>query len=237
MAEAASSGSNSTSPPKDNGYIPGDDAWTICRNLWRGLTGKMTQEGMEQFRVARDVRNEKEDCKRCEDQRDYLLQYSPLIRFLQDNIQQLGGNISKHNIFCRRCKNRQAGGFDPDYGIQICANEMRNQGHLEDTLAHEMIHAYDHMRFKVDWDDNLRHAACAEIRASNLSGECRWMREFFSRGQWKFAQHHQECVRRRAILSVQARPACKDEQHATQVVNEVWDSCFRDTRPFDEIYR
>jgi mitochondrial inner membrane protease ATP23 len=58
---------------------------------------------------------------------------------------------------------RKAGGFDPDYGIQICANEMRNQGHLEDTMAHEMVHAYDHLRFKLDWTDSLRHAACAEV--------------------------------------------------------------------------
>jgi inner membrane protease ATP23 len=25
--------------------------------------------------------------------------------------------------------------------------------------------------------------------------------------------------------------------HAAKVVNEVWDSCFTDTRPFDEIYK
>lgn len=140
---------------------------------------------------------------------------------------------------------------------------MKDQGHLEDTMAHEMVHAYDHLRFKVDWTNNLRHAACTEvstipgrsyppegiqygramlmrmlqIRASSLSGECRWSREFFRRGQWKLTQQHQECVRRRAILSVRARPTCRDEAHATQVVNEVWNSCFRDTRPFDEIYR
>lgn len=87
----------------------------------------------------------------------------PIIRFLQDNIKQLGGDISSHNIYCRRCTQRQAGGFDPDYGIQICANEMTNQGRIEDTMAHEMIHAYDHLRFKLDWTDNLRHAACAEV--------------------------------------------------------------------------
>lgn len=77
----------------------------------------------------------------------------------------------------------------------------------------------------------------SQIRASSLSGECRWAREFFRRGQWKLTQQHQECVRRRAILSVRARPFCKDEAHAEKVVNEVWESCFRDTRPFDEIYR
>lgn len=40
---------------------------------------------------------------------------------------------------------------------------MKDQGHLEDTMAHEMVHAYDHLRFKVNWTDNLRHAACTEV--------------------------------------------------------------------------
>lgn len=63
---------------------------------------------------------------------------------------------------------RQGGGFSPDHGIMVCANEMRSQGHLEDTLAHEMVHAWDHLRWKVDWSD-LRHAACTEVRDSLLS--------------------------------------------------------------------
>lgn len=240
MADSQSSSGPATAPTSQNpatGYTPGDDAWTQWRNIFAILAGKMTDEGKEQFRVARDIRNEAADCKSCEDHRDYLLQYSPVIRFLSDNIRQLGGDLSSHNIYCRRCTKRKAGGFDPEYGILLCANELKDRGHLEDTLSHEMVHAYDHLRFKVDWTADLRHAACTEIRASSLSGECRWAREFFRRGQWKFTQQHQECVRRRAILSVRARPACKDEAHAERVVNEVWDSCFRDTRPFDEIYR
>lgn len=60
----------------DTGYIPGDDTWTQWRNIFSILAGKMTDEGKEQFRIARDIRNEAADCKRCEDQRDYLLQYS-----------------------------------------------------------------------------------------------------------------------------------------------------------------
>jgi hypothetical protein len=32
-------------------------------------------------------------------------------------------------------------------------------------MAHEMVHAYDHLRFKVNWTDNLRHAACTEVGA------------------------------------------------------------------------
>ena len=43
------------------------------------------------------------------------------------------------------------------------------------------------------------------------------------------------CVRRRAVLSVRANPACPDEETAERAVNEVWESCFNDTRPFDEV--
>ena len=64
--------------PGTTGFIPGDDTWTQFRNIYSILTGKMSNEGIEQFRVARDDRNEAADCKRCEDQRDYLLQYSEL---------------------------------------------------------------------------------------------------------------------------------------------------------------
>ncbi|PGH17978.1 mitochondrial inner membrane protease ATP23 [Polytolypa hystricis UAMH7299] len=238
MADSSSpkptAGSNT---PNDTGFIPGDDTFTKWRNIFTILTGQMSAEGRQQYLDAKDIRDEAADCRRCENHRDYLLKYSPVIRFLQDNIKQLGGDISNHNVYCRRCPQRQAGGFDPDFGIKICANQVRTQSHLEDTIAHEMIHAYDHLRFKVDWHTNMRHAACAEIRASSLSGECRWATEFFTRGQWKLTQQHQECVRRRAALSVSARPLCRDEKHARQIVDEVWDSCFRDTRPFDEIYR
>lgn len=45
---------------------------------------------------------------------------------------------------------------------------MKDQGHLEDTMAHEMVHAYDHLRFKVDWADNLRHAACTEVLKTSV---------------------------------------------------------------------
>ena len=37
------------------------------------------------------------------------------------------------------------------------------------------------------------------------------------------------------MLSVKANPACPDEAAAEKAVNEVWESCFKDTRPFDEV--
>lgn len=36
-------------------------------------------------------------------------------------------------------------------------------------------------------------------------------------------------------MSVQGNPACPDADTAEKAVNEVWESCFSDTRPFDEV--
>ncbi len=96
------------------------------------------------------------------------------MRFLSDKVAALNGQLDRDNIMCRRCParlmpggavHRQSGGFDPNHGILICANEIRDRKHLEDTLAHEMVHAWDHLRFKVDWfgDMDLKHAACTEV--------------------------------------------------------------------------
>ncbi|PHH61834.1 hypothetical protein CDD81_7937 [Ophiocordyceps australis] len=227
------------------GFDPQTQRWV---NHFRFLTGQMTTEGRFHYREWHYKDSEERDCKRCDSDRDWLLANSPVVRFLSQKIRDLNGNLDASNIICRRCPSRltedgqvhrQSGGFSPHHGILLCANEIRDRTHLEDTLAHEMVHAWDHLRWKVDWtgDTNLKHAACTEIRASMLSGECRWTREAFTRGNWSLTRQFQRCVQRRAIGSVMARPRCKDREQATNVVNEVWDSCFSDTRPFDEVYR
>jgi inner membrane protease ATP23 len=70
-----------------------------------------------------------------------------------------------------------------------------------------------------------------------LSGECRFVREFFGRRQFKLTEQFQECVRRRATISIMNRPQVKDKEEAEKIVNRVWDSCFADTRPFDAVFR
>ncbi|KAK4123288.1 mitochondrial inner membrane protease ATP23 [Parathielavia appendiculata] len=231
--------------PARTGYDPSLKWWM---NYFKILAGQITPEGIEHYREDRYKANEARDCARCERDRDYLFQYSPVIRFLRDKVTALNGTLDASNVVCRRCPARvaedgrvvrQGGGFSPDHGILICANEMRSRSHLEDTLAHEMVHAWDHLRWKVDWmgGHDLKHAACTEIRASMLSGECRWTRESITRGNWTLTQQFQNCVRMRAIQSVMARATCRGDVHATKVVNEVWDSCFADKRPFEEVYR
>ena len=70
-----------------------------------------------------------------------------------------------------------------------------------------------------------------------LSGECRWTRNFFTYHNWNLTQQFQNCVRQRAVLSMMSRARVKDDVQAAKLVNSAWDSCFRDTRPFDDIYR
>jgi mitochondrial inner membrane protease ATP23 len=226
-------------------------------------TGSMSAAGQKQYWEDADSRYSTLDCNRCEQQRDHLLRYSPIIRYMSDNIRRLGGDLNSSNIRCRTCKTGMLGGFDHRYGIMLCANWVDKRKTLEDVLAHEMVHAYDHLRFQtnLDHESSLREVACSEvcaslegpdarvkryvaddeelqqIRASNLSGECRWTNEFFGNKILAFTNHHQDCVRRRAIHSVRNRPNCPDEATAAKTVDEVWQSCFRDTRPFDEIYR
>lgn len=65
-----------------------------------------------------------------------LLVQGPIVRFMRQNINQLGGDLHEGNIRCRRCTNAQAGGFDPNYGILLCANHLRNRSEVEDTMAH-----------------------------------------------------------------------------------------------------
>ena len=62
--------------PGSTGYVPGEDAGTRWRNWFAILTGKMDKKGLQQYVEARDIRNEEADCKRCEKQKDYLLQFS-----------------------------------------------------------------------------------------------------------------------------------------------------------------
>ncbi|CAE6440319.1 unnamed protein product [Rhizoctonia solani] len=83
---------------------------------------------------------------------------------------------------------------------------------------------------------HIHCAPCDPTRAGGFSPEAGIL---LCQDRFMSKSHMQDtlaCARRRAILSVMANPACKSQQDAERAVNEVWESCFKDTRPFDEIY-
>jgi len=114
--------------------------------------------------------------------------------------------------------------------IYICEQYMENELHTHKTLAHELIHAIDACRTNMDPLHNCLHMACTEIRAENLSGECSFFKELPR--MERYAGHGQQCVRRRAILSVRANPKCT--ARAEDYVDAAMKRCFEDTYPFKD---
>lgn len=162
--------------PTRTGFNPATNHWVT---LFHALTGTITPEGLFHYRESRYRANEARDTARAEADRDWLLRWSPTIVFLNDKIADLnhGRRLDAQTIRCGRCParltadgkvERQSGGFEPAHGILVCSNEVRNRSHLEDVLAHEMVHAYDSLRWEVDFrgERDLRQAACTEVSFS-----------------------------------------------------------------------
>ncbi|QRV79939.1 peptidase family M76 protein [Ceratobasidium sp. AG-Ba] len=226
--------STSTSSDPGSSFRSAKEASAFER--WRTSLSHFTGLGLsEEEQAKRDklkgLELEESQWRRCEAWKSELMK---TMVFMIKHLALEGANVNPDHIHCSPCDPTRAGGFSPEAGILLCQDRFLSKSHMRDTLVHEMVHMYDHAKFKVDWN-NLRHHACSEIRAASLSGDCRWTRET-QRGFMTFSKQHQACARRRAILSVIANPACKSPEEAERAVNEVWESCFKDTRPFDEIY-
>ncbi|KAG2022427.1 metalloprotease ATP23 [Coprinopsis cinerea AmutBmut pab1-1] len=233
MASSSSSSSSSVEAPSPSSSPQPAQPPQSAFERWRRKAMLVTGLGVTEEERLRDL--QETHIGWCEKDKEFMLNYSPPVVFMMKQLKLAGCDVPRQNILCAPCDRTRSGGFENKRGVVVlCAGNFFSQKHMENTLVHEMMHMFDQCRFKVDWS-NLRHHACSEIRANNLSGDCRYTREL-RRGFFAFSKQHQACVRRRAIESVKANPACPNEAAAEKAVNEVWDSCFNDTRPFDEIY-
>lgn len=171
---------------------------------------------------------------RCEKYLQRLLRGSPMVKFLLDALTK--SNCKHPQIRCVPCppETQATGTYDPKTGVTLCQNWIDNGLQAEDTIAHELIHAYDHCRVKFDQDSCL-HNACSEIRAANLSGDCKWSREVFRGNFGKILGQHQRCIKRRAALSLKSNPACKDCKDVDKLIEQIFPVCFSDTAPFLDI--
>lgn len=160
---------------------------------------------------------------------------SPYAKLLLGAMKNSGCTIFKDRHFsCEDCDGTVSGGFDATTSqIVLCQNNIQQQAHMNRVVTHELIHAFDHCRANVDWFNSYKHLACSEIRAANLSGDCSFTNEL-TRFNFGLKQHHQECVRGRALRSILAvRKVSREE--AEKVVDEVFQSCFNDHTPFGRI--
>ncbi|KAJ3239184.1 Mitochondrial inner membrane protease atp23 [Chytriomyces hyalinus] len=197
-----------------------------------GATASSNPEPIEAAPV-RDTAQDEIDKAKCEKWKGKLLSNSAMAKFMLENLEKVGCPFNASHFVCMPCDSNRAGGFSPDAGVVLCQNKFLNRQHMEDTITHELVHAFDHCTTNINWKSPEQHA-CAEIRAVNLSGECRFTREL-RRGNFQIARHHQACVRRRAVLGVSMLPGCGEGTVAEDAVRVVWDKCFNDTAPFDEI--
>lgn len=115
--------------------------------------------------------------------------------------------------------------------IFLCQQHLIDADQTNRTIVHELIHAIDACRAKVNLQSNCIHLACTEIRAENLSGECTPLNEFLRIGFHNPRAHAQECVRRRALLSVNSHPRCRNR--ATEYVDAAMTRCYKDIFPFE----
>ena len=174
------------------------------------------------------------------------LQRNKKVQRLLDGIEKLGCPLPEEGFFsCRKCPPDMSisGGFTVYTGnegggskeeaqykpeVVLCENSILDSSSFENTLVHELTHAYDQCRLKLDWRNCLHHA-CAEIRASSLSGECDFLHEVY-RGKVSLAAGHEKCTKRRANLSVGMNPNC--QKIAADAVEAGFGPCYADRAPF-----
>ena len=181
--------------------------------------------------------NAKEKTK-CEELVETAMRTCPKIKLMREALQKLGVPEDASVVQCAHCPEgvAVAGGYIPDQKkVVLCQQWVANAtGEVENTIIHEMVHAYDDRRAHFDWNDLTQHAY-SEIRAANLSGDCNFNREL-NRGNVNPANVSgagARCVRRRAQISVAMHPGCPDEATAAKAVERAWSTCFFDRAPFD----
>ena len=181
-----------------------------------------------------------EEAKKCNDLVGNALKTCPKVRFMVEALAKLGVQDAASSDFvrCAHCPDNAAaaGGYIPDRRLVVLCQQWvaKAPKEVENTLVHEMVHAYDDARAHLDWRDLTQHA-CTEIRAASLSGDCNFRREL-DRGNvlpWQVSGAGARCVRRRAQLSVSMHPDCPNAATAAAAVARAWSTCYADTAPFD----
>ncbi|GAB6032180.1 hypothetical protein CHUAL_010828 [Chamberlinius hualienensis] len=169
---------------------------------------------------------------KCERKVYNCIQKSPLVKLMLSALKSSGCevDIGRH-ITCESCEIPVTGGYDPEYNqIVICHNTVKTEGLLQGVLTHELIHMFDFCRADIDFK-NLKHLACTEIRAANLT-HCSFITAALEghASPFNIAGRHAECVKDKAVKSMVAvRKISAVEARA--IVDSVFDKCYNDLEP------
>eukprot|EP01026_Neomeris_dumetosa_P055579 TRINITY_DN5058_c0_g2_i5.p2 TRINITY_DN5058_c0_g2~~TRINITY_DN5058_c0_g2_i5.p2 ORF type:complete len:183 (+),score=11.43 TRINITY_DN5058_c0_g2_i5:198-746(+) len=154
------------------------------------------------------------------------------LKLLKRKMEEAGCPIGSRFFSVEACKGKAiGGGFMPGLGVIVCHDQLSTYSEVRNALVHELIHAYDHCRVRDLDFGNCKHLACTEVRAANLSGDCKWYQEFLRGNATLYNRaQHRKCAMRRAQLSVSMSAHCK--YRAQECVEEVFEECMQDTQPF-----
>ncbi|KAL9541611.1 hypothetical protein PS6_010224 [Mucor atramentarius] len=107
--------------------------------------------------------------EKCTNELDRILKTSPKVAVLLKGIQTLNKNALSRGITCRPCmgtnQESRMGYYDSRYKrVVLCCDHIRSRDDLEDTLVHELTHAFD----------SLRKGQCADITPEKKKNQCIW---------------------------------------------------------------
>ncbi|KAL4208374.1 peptidase M76 [Rhizopus microsporus] len=153
----------------------------------------------------------------------HILKHSKKVATLLVGIQHLNKDALRRGITCRPCagtiQEQHMGYYDATYKrVVICCDHIRTRKDLEDTVVHELTHAFDSLR-KGTFKSICHLIACGEIRASAI-GQC---------SNITSEKQRDRCIKDDAVRSTELH--CGTEI-AEKVVKEVFKTCINDKAPF-----
>ena len=175
--------------------------------------------------------------RRCYEQAQQCLASRPSIRRLLASLVSYGCPFDFHrHLACEIDRSRSLrGGFDRTYcQIILYPEQLHSSEEICTILEHELIHAVDYCRAKVDFD-NPSHLACTEIRAAALSNQCSLFNHISSSSRpFRWKNEHARCVKDRARESMETSTQ-HSRKELERIIESVFQRCYHDTEPFDQL--
>ncbi len=108
---------------------------------------------------------------------------APRVQSMLEALKGLGCELDLDTVVdCRRCNIAATGGFIPNVQglkegeykpkVVVCEDNLLGPHYVAQTLAHELVHAYDQCRAKINWR-SCYHYACTEVRGPHWLW-CAW---------------------------------------------------------------
>eukprot|EP01080_Neovahlkampfia_damariscottae_P005695 gene5695-9515_t len=167
----------------------------------------------------------------CRKSIEFDLKNNEKVKKLANSISNLDPNVLKNGFKCKICKseNTERGYYDGNKQVvTLCVNKLKDKKNTTEVLIHELVHAYDSMKYKKVY---CKTRACMEIRSYNISGICSKQKYLFGSAYGdKHFSTLKECLKYHAFLST--KNYCS--QTSEKDIDSVFDQCSNDFRPIEE---